>query len=199
MPLAFGTNTQNIPIQIPYLASEPARVERWRARIGPAGFKIGIAWQGGNRGRVTRGRAFPLLALEGVARIPGVRLISLQRNDGLDQLNALPVQLAVETLGGDFDAGPRAFLDTAAAMESLDLIITCDTAIAHLAGALGRATWVGLQFVPDWRWQLHRSDSPWYPTMRLFRQHTRGQWWSVFAAMKEELREAARLKLSLSR
>jgi hypothetical protein len=84
-------------------------------------------------------------------------------------------------------------------MENLDLVITPDSAIAHLAGAFGRPVWVALKFVPDWRWQLHRSDSPWYPTMRLFRQHTRGQWWSVFAAMKEELREAARLKLSLSR
>jgi len=103
--------------------------------------------------------------------------------------------MAVETLGDDFDAGPHAFLDTAAAMESLDLIITCDTAIAHLAGALGRETWVGLQFAPDWRWQLHRSDSPWYPTMRLFRQNDRGNWQSVFAAMEEALRSSSRSPL----
>jgi Tfp pilus assembly protein PilF len=190
MPLAFGTNAQNIPAQVPYLGSEPARVERWKARIGPAGFKIGIAWQGGNRGRVTRGRAFPLLALEGLACIPGVRLISLQAGDGLGQLDDLPDHMAVETLGDDLDAGPHAFLDTAAAMESLDLIITSDTAIAHLAGALGHPVWVGLQFVPDWRWQLDRPDSPWYPTMRLFRQSARGHWQSVFAAMEDELRNA---------
>jgi len=195
VPLAFGTNAHNIPVKIPYLFSEPARVERWKARIGAAGFKIGVAWQGGNRGRVTRGRSFPLLALEGMARIPGVRLISLQRKDGLDQLNTLPVQMAVETLGDDFDAGPHAFLDTAAAMESLDLIVTCDTAIAHLAGALGHETWVGLQYVPDWRWQLDRSDSPWYPTMRLFRQSASGNWQSVFAAMEEALHSFSRSPL----
>ncbi len=193
MPLAFGTTAQNIPAQIPYLAPDHARVKRWGKRIGPTGFKVGIAWQGGSHGRVTVGRAFPLAALAGLAAIPGVRLISLQQNDGLDQLEDLPPQMTVETLGEGFDAGDHAFLDTAAAMESLDLVITSDTSIAHLAGALGRPVWVGLQFVPDWRWQLGRSDSPWYPTMRLFRQRARGDWQSVFAAMEEALRALTKL------
>ena len=188
MPLAFGTTAQNIPVQTPYLFPDPVRVNRWSSRIGSAGFKIGIAWQGGRRGRASVGRAFPLAAFAGLAAIPGVRLISLQRDDGLDQIDDLPPQVAVESLGDEFDAGDHAFLDAAAAMQSLDLVITSDTAIAHLAGALGRPVWVGLQFVPDWRWQLDRSDSPWYPTMRLFRQSTRGNWQSVFAAMEGALR-----------
>jgi tetratricopeptide (TPR) repeat protein len=195
MPLAFATTAQNIPAQVPYLAVDPVRVERWKAQIGSAGFKVGIAWQGGSRGRAVAGRAFPLAAFAGLAAIPGIRLISLQKKDGLDQLDESKPQLAVETLGADFDAGDRAFLDTAAAMQSLDLVITSDSAIAHLAGALGRPVWVGLQFVPDWRWQLTRSDCPWYPTMRLFRQHTRGHWQSVFAAMEQALRAFPQLAL----
>jgi hypothetical protein len=119
------------------------------------------------------GRSFPLTHFEGLSKIPGVRLISLQKNAGVEQLRELPAGMSVETLGDEFDAGPDAFLDTAAAMESLDLVIASDTAVAHLAGALGRPVWVALKYVPDWRWLLDRADSPWYPTMRLFRQKRR--------------------------
>jgi ADP-heptose:LPS heptosyltransferase len=124
--------------------------------------------------------------------LPGVRLISLQKNNGVEQLENLPAGMRVETLGDDFDSGLDAFIDTAAAMECVDLIITADTAIAHLAGALARPTWVALKHVPDWRWLLDRSDSPWYPTMKLFRQPSPGDWPSVFADIEAEL--AARLK-----
>ena len=88
-------------------------------------------------------------------------------------------------LGDDFDAGPDAFIDTAAVMQNLDLIITCDTSIAHLAGALGRPVFVLLKQVPDWRWLLDREDSPWYPTMRLFRQKTRDDWGEVFERLAQ--------------
>jgi tetratricopeptide (TPR) repeat protein len=119
---------------------------------------------------------------------PGVRLISLQKHHGLDQLANLPAGAKVETLGEDFDSGPDAFIDTAAAMSNLDLIITADTSTAHLAGALGCPTWVALKYVPDWRWLLDRNDSPWYPTMRLFRQETPGDWKLVFSTIEQELR-----------
>jgi ADP-heptose:LPS heptosyltransferase len=95
----------------------------------------------------------------------------------------------VESLGPDFDAGADAFLDSAAAMQSLDLVITLDSALAHLAGALGRPVWVALKHVPDWRWFLERDDSPWYPGMRLFRQPRDGDWSSVFAQMEARLRD----------
>src|SRR5262249_61058781 len=98
----------------------------------------------------------------------------------------------IETLGDDFDSGPDAFVDTAAAMESLDLIITSDTSIAHLAGALARPTWVALKRVPDWRWMLDREDSPWYPTMRLFRQPEKEDWTSAFAVIERETSIASR-------
>jgi ADP-heptose:LPS heptosyltransferase len=113
--------------------------------------------------------------------------MSLQKEFGVEQLEELPAGLTVETLG-EFDDGPDAFIDTAAVMESLDLIVTSDTSIAHLAGALGRPTWVALKNVPDWRWLLDRDDSPWYPTLRLFRQETSGDWTSVLANMERELR-----------
>jgi ADP-heptose:LPS heptosyltransferase len=95
--------------------------------------------------------------------------------------------MVVEDLGEDFDAGSAAFLDSAAVMKCLDLVITSDTAVAHLAGALGVKTWVALKHVPDWRWMLDREDSPWYPTIRLFRQRSRGNWSGVFDAMEKAL------------
>jgi tetratricopeptide (TPR) repeat protein len=186
LPLAFGTMLESIPAEVPYLQAQPERIERWRQRIGSEGFRIGIAWQG-RIGKVDAGRSFAVTALEEIGRLDGVRLISLQKNFGSEQLARLPAGMKVETLGEDYDAGPEAFLDTAAVMESLDLVITPDTAIAHLAGALGRPVWVALKWVPDWRWLLDRSDSPWYPTMRLFRQAARGDWTGVFGAIRDEL------------
>jgi ADP-heptose:LPS heptosyltransferase len=122
-----------------------------------------------------------------LSRVPGVTLISLQKTDGLEQLKELPSGMQVETLGPDFDAGPDAFLDTAAVMMNLDLIVTIDTAIAHLAGALGQPVWIALKRVPDWRWMLERSDSPWYPTARLFRQRQNGEWAPVIEEMADAL------------
>ena len=95
--------------------------------------------------------------------------------------------MKVETLGNDFDSGPDAFLDTAAIMENLDLVITADTSIAPLAGALGRPTWVALKLGADWRWLLDRNDSPWYPTARLFRQDRPGDWSGVIDRVRAAL------------
>jgi ADP-heptose:LPS heptosyltransferase len=106
----------------------------------------------------------------------------------LDQLARLPRDVKIEVFDDDLDNGPDAFIDTAAAMNGLDLIITSDTSIAHLAGALGRPTWVALQHVPDWRWLLDREDSPWYPTLRLFRQPQRDEWTQAFARIEQELK-----------
>lgn len=186
LPLALGTRLDTVPAAVPYLQAEPERIERWKQRIGETGFKVGICWQGSRR-KIDIGRSFPLVEFQRLARIPGVRLISLQKNDGTEQLAALPDGMSVETLGDDYDSGPDAFLDTAAVMMSLDLVITSDTAIAHLAGALARPTWVILKTFPDWRWLLDRPDSPWYPTMRLFRQSVSGDWKGPFRAVEREL------------
>jgi hypothetical protein len=188
LPLAFRTSLANCPANMPYLRAEPERVASWRERLGNQGFKIGISWQGSKGLEVDAGRSFPLRCFEGLAKLPDVRLISLQKNDGFEQLLELPPGIRLATLGADFDIPPDAFVDTAAVMESLDLVITSDTAIAHLAGALGRPVWVALKHVPDWRWLLDRPDSPWYPTMRLFRQPAPNDWFAVFAAMESQLR-----------
>ena len=116
-----------------------------------------------------------------------MRLISLQKGAGEEQLASLPPSMRVETLGADFDAGADAFIDTAAAMTCLDLVVTVDTSIAHLAGALAVPVWVALKSDAEWRWLSERSDLPWYPTMRLFRQSRRGVWSDVFEAMAREL------------
>ncbi len=189
MPLAFGTAPGTCPAMVPYLHAEPERVAMWKRRIGSEGFKIGICWQGNKQAEVDVGRSIPLRQFEALAQLPNVRLISLQKNDGVEQLRDLPSGMKVETLGEEFDAGPDGFVDTAAAMECLDLVITSDTAIAHLAGALGRPAWVALKYVPDWRWLLDRSDSPWYPTLRLFRQPAPGDWAGVFADIQAHLAE----------
>jgi tetratricopeptide (TPR) repeat protein len=185
LPLHFGTRPDTIPAAVPYLKADPARVAHWRERIGGEGFKVGIAWQGNPHVAVDTGRSVPLAAFAPLAEVPGVRLISLQKNEGAEQRANAP--MAVEDLGPDFDAGRDAFLDTAAAMESLDLVITSDTAIAHVAGALGRPVWVAIRHVPDWRWMLGRADSPWYPTMRLFRQGTAGDWAEVFVRIRSNI------------
>jgi tetratricopeptide (TPR) repeat protein len=171
----------------PYLTAEGDRVARWRERIGLQGLKIGIAWQGNPNAAAERGRSIPLREFAPLARVPGVRLISLQKYHGLDQLAALQAELRIETLGEGFDAGVDAFVDTAAVMQCLDLVITSDTSVAHLAGALGRPVWVGLQQVPDWRWLIEGEACAWYPSMRLFRQTTRRDWTAVMERIAVEL------------
>jgi hypothetical protein len=126
--------------------------------------------------------------LECLAGIPGVRLISLQRDAGCEQIHSLGLNSQIEDVGNQFEADPvNTFLDTAAVMQCTELIITSDTSVAHLAGALGRPTWLALKHVPDWRWMLDRDDSPWYPTMRLFRQARPKDWGGVFAGIHAEL------------
>jgi Flp pilus assembly protein TadD len=176
------------PPTTPYLFADAERVARWRGQIGDHGFRVGLAWQGNSTRHEDKGRSFPLELYRPLAAIPGVRLISLQKGEGTEQLAhaSFPIQ-RLENL----DAGPDAFLDTAAVMATLDLVITSDTSIAHLAGALGRPVWVALRRVPDWRWQLERADSPWYPTMRLFRQAVDRNWGPVFDAMARELARVA--------
>jgi tetratricopeptide (TPR) repeat protein len=189
MPCAFRTRADNIPSAVPYLRADPEKIQQWKARIGTNGFKVGISWQGAVGGDVDIGRSFPVRYFETLADIPGMRLISLQKNAGAEQLRDLPPGMEVETFGDALDPRPDAFVDTAAIMENLDLVISSDTAVAHLAGALGRPIWAALSHVPDWRWLMDRDDSPWYPTMRLFRQTARNDWTGAFTAMKMSLLE----------
>lgn len=188
LPLALGTRIETIPAAMPYLAAEPARVAMWRDRIGPSGFCVGIVWQGSPGYEDDHKRSIPLARFAPLAQVPGVRLISLQKINGLDQLERLPAGMQVETLGAGFDKGPDAFLDAAGVMMSLDLIVSVDTATAHLAGALGRPVWLPLATVPHWVWMLEREDTPWYPNTRLFRQREPGVWQEVFERIAHRLK-----------
>jgi tetratricopeptide (TPR) repeat protein len=186
VPGILGTTPDTVPQNGPFLAAEPDRVAAWRERLGTHGFKIGIAWQNAGASYLDKLRSIPLREFAALGAIPGVRLISLQKGAGVEDIPAAGFQ--VETLGDSFDEGGGAFLDSAAVMMNLDLVVTPCNAIAHLAGALGRPTFVALMHVPEWRWLLERDDSPWYPATRLFRQSSAGDWPGVFARIADAVR-----------
>ena len=190
LPRILGTlHVADIPGKVPYLAAEAERVASWKQKLAAIpGFKVGIAWQGNPNAKIDKGRSPPLAAFSPLAAVPGVTLISLQQRDGLDQLDRLPAGMHVERLGDGID-DVGAFVDTAAIMENLDLVIVSDSAIAHLAGALGRPVWVPLKKIPDWRFLLERKDCPWYPNMTLFRQQSDGDWNGVFVRMSDQLKK----------
>ncbi len=192
LPFAFGTSLASVPAEVPYLKAEPARTAAWAERLGRHGFRIGICRHGNMK--INLKRNMPLASFAGLAAIRGMRLINLMKEHEPE-----PAGFALESFGPDLDAGPDAFLDTAAVMANCDLIVTSDTSIAHLAGALGRPVFLALRCVPDWRWLATGTHSPWYPTMRLFRQKQDGDWAPVFAEIAEAVRAqmAARDELSL--
>ncbi len=190
LPGIFHTSLETIPADVPYLFADPVLIEQWRGELGPiADSKIGIAWRGNPTHKNDRARSIPLSCFEPLASLPAIHLVSLQKGAGAEELQEARDHFPVIDLGSRLDETSGAFLDTAAVMMNLDLVITCDTAVAHLAGALGVLVWVALPFVPDWRWLLDRSDSPWYPTMRLFRQDKRGDWQGVFQRIEAAIGE----------
>jgi glycosyltransferase involved in cell wall biosynthesis len=188
LPHILGTTLESIPAKVPYLFAESQLVDEWRTRLAPHKvFRVGIAWQGNpQRAWDHPHRSIPLAEFEPLSRVEGVRLISLQKGLGADQLRG--ARFPVATLDSSEEEVAGAFTVTAAIMKNLDLVVTSDTALAHLAGALGVPVWLALSCAPDWRWLLVREDSPWYPTMRLFRQKTRGDWQEVSTRMADELR-----------
>ena len=188
LPRIFGTTLANVPADIPYLAADERLVERWRAELEPQrAFKVGIAWQGSAKYRWDAKRSIPLERFEPLARVPGVQLYGLQKGLGSEQLGRVASRFAIVDLGSRLDESTGPFLDTAAVIKNLDLVISSDTSIPHLAGAQGAPVWLATPFTPDWRWLLDREDSPWYPTLRLFRQPSVGDWESVFERMAAEL------------
>ncbi len=190
LPYILGTNSEAaIPREVPYLVADPERVAKWGARLGNEGFKVGISWQGNSDYPGDQFRSIPLKRFAPLADVPGVRLISMQALWGTEQLDDLPAGMTVETLGEELVNNPDGFREMAAVIANLDLMIVSDSAPAHLAGALGRPVWVALRDYPDWRWLTERSDSPWYPTMRLFRQKQQGDWAGVFAEIAAALAE----------
>ncbi|MBI1206285.1 MAG: tetratricopeptide repeat protein [Azospirillum sp.] len=184
----LGTRLHNLPDKTPYLVPRPDRLARWQARFGSHGkFRVGLVWAGNPRHKNDHRRSIPLAAFKGLPLGPGISYYSLQlgerRGDLAREMGQAPI----------IDLGPliKDFDDTAAVMAELDLIVTCDTAVAHLAGALGRPVWVLLPIAPDWRWLLLRADSPWYPTMRLIRQNRRDDWSQPVAEVAADLHPIA--------
>lgn len=189
LPALFGTTLDTVPAAVPYLTADTGLVERWRQELRSVpGFKVGIAWAGSPKYRADRQRSIPLRHFAALAHVEGVRLLSLQKANGTEQLREVADAFPILDLGARLDEQAGAFMDTAAVMTGLDLVITADTSLLHLAGALGVPVWAALAQVPDWRWPVGRDDSPWYPTLRLFRQRATGDWDDVFARLARELR-----------
>jgi len=185
LPGLFGTVTETIPADVPYLRAPRDRSAAWRERLDIGeDMSVGLVWAGRREGQGDARRTCDPALLAPLAGIPGVRLFSLQTGSDAKQLQQPPHGLEITDLGADI----RDFADTAAIMEQLDLIISIDTASAHLAGALGRPAWILLPFAADWRWLIDREDSPWYPTVRLFRQPRWNSWEPVWNRVADELR-----------
>jgi tetratricopeptide (TPR) repeat protein len=183
VPGVLGTTPDTLPREVPYLSADPARVQSWGERLGGSGgFKIGINWAPGHADRTqTSRRDVPLSLFAGLAELPGVELISLQKGAPADQIAQVPFGERIKVIAADPNPDADLFLDTAAVVSELDLVIGCDTAIVHLAGALGRPVFTILPVISDWRWMLARGETPWYPTMRLFRQDASRQWSPVLS------------------
>ena len=191
VPRALRQGLGDIPAAVPYLVAEPAAVARWRRRIGAAcggagdgALAVGLVWAGNPRHINDANRSLPPARLAPLAAVPGVRFFGLQCGPGRAVAPGLP---GMVDLAEDLDD----FAETAAALVALDLLISVDTAPLHLAGALGRPAWALLPAVPDWRWLLGRADSPWYPSLRLFRQPRPGDWAAVIAEVGVALRRRA--------
>ena len=187
LPYIFGTRLETIPARIPYINTDPALVQKWRNKIVSenSDFRIGVAWSGNPAKATDRYRSCPLQFFQPIAGMEDITLYSLQKGEASQQAREFPESVKLV----DFTDEIHDFLDTASFIENLDLVITVDTAVAHLAGALGKPVWILLPFVPDWRWMKDREDSPWYPTMRLFRQPSIGDWQSVISQVEEALKK----------
>lgn len=195
LPLLFGTDLATIPGDTPYVHPEPGAVAAWRRRLGGLpGIKVGLVWRGTATHRNDRNRSIAPEALATLLETPGCTFVGLQKEAKAGD------EAAFAGLGHFIDVADdlRDFADAAAAVANLDVVISVDTAMAHLAGALGRAAWVLLPFVPDWRWLLERADSPWYPSARLFRQPARGDWQTVITQASRELHKFGGLPPALA-
>jgi hypothetical protein len=181
LPVLFDTAVDNIPNKMPYLTANPLLVEKWRKRLAHdnSKFKTGLVWSGVS----ARKKFCSLETFAPFAALQGISYYSLQKGEAVKEVKNTPEGMQLY----DYTNEMTDFSETAALIENLDLVISIDTSVAHLAGALGKPVWTLLPFVPDWRWMLNREDSPWYPTMRLFRQPALGDWKSVITDIADTL------------
>jgi hypothetical protein len=181
LPHVLGTTLDTIPSHVPYLSPPPDAIEAWRQRlIGVTGLKVGLAWSGSASNPRDRYRSMRLADLAPLADVPGVTVFALQSVPSQSPLRLTDVSRALTD-----------WTETAALMVNLDLIVSIDTGAPHLAGALARPTWLLLSTAAEWRWLIDRADSPWYPTMRLYRQQKWADWRGVVEHVATDLRTGA--------
>jgi ADP-heptose:LPS heptosyltransferase len=188
LPLAFGTELATIPAEIPYVRVPPDRVPKWQARLGESrSLRVGIAWAGSASHINNRNRSVALSRFAALFSASNVEFVTLQKELGPGEAATLRRHSNVTAVGQELTD----FADTAALISLLDLVVSVDTSVVHLAGAIGRPFWLLVPFAPDFRWLLEREDSPWYPTARLFRQPWIDDWESVFERVRGELERLA--------
>jgi hypothetical protein len=191
LPLVFRTDLASIPAPIPYLLTEPQLTREFAQHFSShstnKNLRVGLVWSGSPRHTRDRQRSIPLAQLSSLTEIPGTTFYSLQKGPAAKELLDMPIDMNLVDLSTHLND----FSDTAAAIANLDLLITVDTAVAHLAGALGKPVWILLTRNPDWRWLLDREDSPWYPAARLFRQRTAGDWSAAIDRVQQQLQHLA--------
>lgn len=189
LPLAFKTTLATIPAAVPYLAADAGHLARWRSRLEPIRPpRVAIAWAGRPTHPNDRNRSVTLAELDPLLSTPDVAFVSVQRDLPAADAERVRREQRITHVGDEL----RDFSDTGAVVALADLVVAVDTAVVHLAGALGRPTWILLPFAADWRWQLDRDDSPWYPSARLFRQAALGDWRGVMARVSTELAKIGR-------
>ncbi len=179
LPGIFNTSLDNIPNKIPYLKANPGLAKNFKLEFNNDNFKVGIVWAGNPEQDNDKNRSTTFEKFKALKNIQGIQLYSLQKGEAEKQLDDSAIINMADKIND--------FADTAAIIENLDLVISVDTSVAHLAGAMGKPVWTLLTFMPDWRWLLDRNDSPWYPNMKLFRQQKLGDWDSMFDEVSEEL------------
>ena len=187
LPLAFATALDSIPCGVPYLFADPVRVQRCRATLGSTSNlrRVGLVWAGSPEHQYDRQRSIPLSAFAPLQRIAGAQFFSLQKGPEAKQANESGHGLNLVDCGDLLDD----YADTAALISELDLVISVDTSVAHVAAAMGKPVWLLIAFAPDWRWLLDRDNSPWYPTIKIFRQPNRGDWSTVIQRLTENLNQ----------
>jgi Tfp pilus assembly protein PilF len=185
LPRVFGANLANIPNIVPYLHADAGDAGRWRRRLGDDSplVKVGLAWSGNPAHRHDHNRSMNLAKLAPLAQVSGVRFFSLQKGEAAAEAKTPPAGMELV----DWTEELKDFADTAALIANLDVVVAVDTAVVHLAGAMGKPVWTLLPFVADWRWLRERPDSPWYPTMRLLRQKSLGDWGDVIQRIAQDL------------
>jgi hypothetical protein len=180
----MGTKLDSIPAKIPYLYAQAEKRDFWKEKMKRAAVKVGLMWAGNRMHINDANRSCSLDRFNWLQNISNISIFSLQKTVSQAEEDQL-LRWGVENFGPQF----KDFSDTAAVIANLDLVITVDTAVAHLAGAMGKTTWILLPFDPDWRWMTERLDSPWYPTVRLFRQDRPGDWNGVMSSVCNALEQ----------